>query len=177
MKKVSSEGNLAVSKQRNMLLILTPLCCSRGPIRVLPEFLVWLLVNFYMLRKDKNPCWNQIYGTQCGAVVLFQEDHLGTSKTTEFSFPVCDKWVSELLVSASLHLISAFLASGSHSTIIQAMLSPNLPFPSPDISLLLLSVSSPTSVLFFWESGHNAATASLLSTCEAMLPLMSSGLP
>lgn len=176
MKKVSSEDNLAVSKQRNMLLVLTPLCCSRGPIRVLPEFLVWLLVNFYTLRKDNNPCWNQIYGTQHGAVVLFQEDHLGTSKTTECSFPVCDKWVSEL-VSASLHLISAFLASESHSTIIQAMLSPNLPFPFPDISQLLLSVSSPTAVLFFWESGHNAATASLLSACEAMLPLMSSVSP
>ena len=27
-------------KQKNMLLVFTPLCCSRGPIRVLPEFLV-----------------------------------------------------------------------------------------------------------------------------------------
>ena len=177
MKKVSSEDNLAVRKQKNMLLVFTPLCCSRGPIRVLPEFLVWHLVNFYTLRKDKNPCWNQIYGTQLGAVVLFQEDDLGTSKTTECSFPVCDKRVSELLVSASLHLINAFLAPGSHSTIIQAILSPSLPFPSPDISLLLLSVSSPTSVLFFWESGHNAATASSLSACETILPLMSIGLP
>ena len=35
------------SKQGNLLLVLAPPCCSRGPNKALPEFLVWPPVNFY----------------------------------------------------------------------------------------------------------------------------------
>ena len=44
-----------VSAQGNSLLVLAPTCCSRGPSKALPEFLVWPLVDFYWLRKTKNP--------------------------------------------------------------------------------------------------------------------------
>lgn len=39
----------------NLLLALTPSCCSRGPNKALPEFLVWSLTinNFYWLRKPR----------------------------------------------------------------------------------------------------------------------------
>ena len=36
-------------------LLLLPACCSRGPSKALPEFLVWPLVSFYCLGKPKNP--------------------------------------------------------------------------------------------------------------------------
>ena len=42
------------SKQGNLLFILTPLCCSRGSSKALPEFLVWLLVNFYWLGEARS---------------------------------------------------------------------------------------------------------------------------
>ena len=35
------------SQQGNLLLVLAPPCCSRSPNKALPEFLVWLLINFY----------------------------------------------------------------------------------------------------------------------------------
>ena len=48
-------------KQGNLLLALAPCCCSRGPNEAFPVFLVWPLVNFYWLRKAKNPGWYQYY--------------------------------------------------------------------------------------------------------------------
>ena len=45
------------SKQGNLLFILAPLCCSRGPRKALPEFLVWLLVNFYWLGEARSSGW------------------------------------------------------------------------------------------------------------------------
>ena len=36
-----------VSQQGILLFVLPPLCCSRGPNKALPEFLVWPLINFY----------------------------------------------------------------------------------------------------------------------------------
>ena len=48
-------------KQENLFLVLSPSCCSRGPLRALPEFLVWLLVNFYKSGKVKNPDQHQNY--------------------------------------------------------------------------------------------------------------------
>ena len=36
-----------VSNQGNLLFVLTAHCCSRGPSKALPKFLVWPLVNFY----------------------------------------------------------------------------------------------------------------------------------
>ena len=35
------------SKQGNLLFVLAPRCCSRGPNKALPAFVVWPLVNFY----------------------------------------------------------------------------------------------------------------------------------
>ena len=43
------------SKQENLLFVLTPLCYSGSPSKALPELLVWPLVNFYLLKKAKNP--------------------------------------------------------------------------------------------------------------------------
>ena len=43
------------SEQGNLLLVLAPHWCSRGPNKALPEFLVWPLINFYWLGKAKNP--------------------------------------------------------------------------------------------------------------------------
>ena len=54
---------------------------------------------------------------------------------------------------------------------------PFCPFPSSEISLHLLSLSSPTSVLFFQESGRRAATASHLAAYGTMLPLAGSSSP
>ena len=48
-------------KQENLFLVLAPCCCSRGPIKALPEFLVWLQVNFYESGKVKNPDQYQNY--------------------------------------------------------------------------------------------------------------------
>ena len=48
-------------KQENLFLVLAPCCCSRGPIKALPEFLVWLQVNFYESGKVKNPDQHQNY--------------------------------------------------------------------------------------------------------------------
>ena len=48
------------SEQGNLLLVLAPLCCSKGPRKAVPEFLVWPLVNFYWLEKAKNPGQYQI---------------------------------------------------------------------------------------------------------------------
>ena len=43
------------SKQRgDLLCVLTPPCCSRGPSKGLPEFLVWPLIGFYWLRRPRN---------------------------------------------------------------------------------------------------------------------------
>ena len=74
---------------------------------------------------------------------------------------------------------SAFLAPGGLRTLMQPSLSslPFVLFPSPfslsplSFSLswnfsLLRSLSFLTSVLSFWESGHQTATASLLPACE-----------
>ena len=34
--------------------LFSPTCCSKGPIKALPEFLVWPLMNFYRLRKPRT---------------------------------------------------------------------------------------------------------------------------
>ena len=49
------------SEQGNLSFVLTPRCCSRGRNKALPEFLVWLLVNFYWWGKAKNPGRYQYY--------------------------------------------------------------------------------------------------------------------
>ena len=41
-------------QERKWLLVFAPPCRSRGPDKVLPEFPVWALVNFYWLGKAKN---------------------------------------------------------------------------------------------------------------------------
>ena len=42
------------SEQGNVLFVLTPHCCSRGPSNALPEFLVWPLISFGWLGKAKT---------------------------------------------------------------------------------------------------------------------------
>ena len=37
----------SVSKQGNLLFVLTFLCCSRNPTKALSEFFVWFLVSFF----------------------------------------------------------------------------------------------------------------------------------
>ena len=36
------------------MLILSPSCCSRGPNKALFEFLVWPLINFYLVRRPRT---------------------------------------------------------------------------------------------------------------------------
>ena len=43
-----------MSKQGNLLLVPTPLCCSGDPNKALPEFLVWSLIKFYWLRRSRT---------------------------------------------------------------------------------------------------------------------------
>ena len=50
------------SQQRNKFLVFTPSCSwPRSPNKVLPEFLVWSLVNFYWLEKVKNSGWYHFF--------------------------------------------------------------------------------------------------------------------
>ena len=44
-----------VSKPGTLLLVRTTRCCSRDPNKVLPEFLVRPLVNFYCLGRPRPP--------------------------------------------------------------------------------------------------------------------------
>ena len=97
---------------------------------------------------------------------------LGTSWSTKHSFLIGDRQLPETPVSASSHLVS--LPSWS--------LGPQFPYSSNGLSFafsftipfslswntLLLCLSSHLSVLSFQESGHQAATASLLSACDSM---------
>ena len=39
---------------RNLLLVFYPSYCSRSPNKTLPEFPVWLLINFYWLRNPRT---------------------------------------------------------------------------------------------------------------------------
>ena len=43
------------SEQGKLLLVFAPPCCSRGPNKALPKFLVWPLINFYWSGKAQNP--------------------------------------------------------------------------------------------------------------------------
>ena len=43
------------NKQGNMLFVFAPSCYSRSPNKALPQFPIWLLVNFYWLGKATNP--------------------------------------------------------------------------------------------------------------------------
>ena len=52
--KDQAQPSPGASKQENGLFVLTPACCSRGPIKAWPEFLVWPLMNFYRLRKPRT---------------------------------------------------------------------------------------------------------------------------
>lgn len=48
------------SELARVVCSLTPLCCSRGPIKNLPEFLVWPLITFYWLRRPRILLGNNI---------------------------------------------------------------------------------------------------------------------
>ena len=43
--------------QGNLLFVLAPPLLQQGPNKAWPEFLFWPLINFYWLRKPKNPGW------------------------------------------------------------------------------------------------------------------------
>nr|XP_030719679.1 uncharacterized protein LOC115857032 [Globicephala melas] len=89
------------SEKGNLLLFLTPSCCSRGPSKALPEFLVWPLLT----GEGQEPCSvSDLVAPIVGTCPTFQGEELGTSRTTECSFPVGGKWPPERLVSASPHL-------------------------------------------------------------------------
>ena len=64
------------SKQGNLSLVLTPHCCSRNPNKALPEFLVWLVVNFYWLGKAKKPSQYHEYNDEnCLDLTDSEESH------------------------------------------------------------------------------------------------------
>lgn len=103
--------------------------------------------------------------------------------------PVRGKQGPESLVSITTFVKYVFLAPGSFSTLIQAILFPShlffisyhipfprCPFPFPEISLIL-SLSSPTSVLSFWDCGYWAATVSLPSAYETCFFWPANGSP
>ena len=85
------------SKEGNLLLVPTPHCCSRSSNRALSEFLVWPLINFYLLTRPRTLVGNILCGNHEGTIVPFPGEDLGTSGTTECSFPVGDKWPPEPL--------------------------------------------------------------------------------
>ena len=47
------------NEQGNLLFVFAPSCCSRGPRKALPEFLVWHLSNFYRLRRPRTLVGNR----------------------------------------------------------------------------------------------------------------------
>lgn len=57
---------LSGSKQRNLLLIFVPFCWNRSPSKTFPEFLVWLLMNFYWFRKPRTPGGNKAISAGLG---------------------------------------------------------------------------------------------------------------
>ena len=60
---------LSGSKQGNMLLVFSPFW--RGLNKALPEFLIWLLVNFYYLWKAKNPGQHQQHLVESISLILY----------------------------------------------------------------------------------------------------------
>ena len=44
-----------MSKQGKLLFVIAPPCYSRGPSKIFPDFPVLPIINFYWLRKPKNP--------------------------------------------------------------------------------------------------------------------------
>ena len=52
--KEQARPSQGANKQGNLLFVLTAHCCSRGPSKALPEFLVWTLINFYWLRRPRT---------------------------------------------------------------------------------------------------------------------------
>ena len=53
---------LSQSEQETLFLVFSPSCCSRSPNKALHEFLVWPLINFYLLRRPR---------TQVGKILLW----------------------------------------------------------------------------------------------------------
>ena len=53
----------------NMLLVFSPFW--RGLNKALPEFLIWLLVNFYYLWKAKNPGQHQQHLVESISLILY----------------------------------------------------------------------------------------------------------
>ena len=84
------------SKQENGLFVLTPACCSRGPIKAWPEFLVWPLMNFYRLRKPRT-----LVSNKCPHLPLYGRD-LGPPEKPSFEMVglgpwICPMWQPPLL--------------------------------------------------------------------------------
>ena len=44
-------------EQGNLLLVYTPSRCHRSHNKALPQFFVWSFINFFWLRKARNPGW------------------------------------------------------------------------------------------------------------------------
>lgn len=118
-----------------------------------------------------------------GAVVPFWEEDLGTSGTTEHSFPLGDKWAVQPLVSASpcLLRLSSQPLEASGPSFMKCFPLP-LFFPTPDSSLLLFPLSSPLSVPAYscpillreWTLGSYSIS---LLRLWGLLPLLGNGSP
>ena len=54
----------AGKEQGNMLFVLAPSCCSRGPSKALPEFLIWPPINFYWSRRPRTLVGNRTIFTR-----------------------------------------------------------------------------------------------------------------
>ena len=144
------------------------------------ESLAWISClassQFLCLEKAKNPGQYQIYSTQCGAVVPFWGEDLSTrdhwmqlpwrwqadSRTSYFGVTVFSK---SFWPTTSFRQYFPPTAPHPNSTL--------CPFPSPDSSLLLLSL--PYFCPLLLREWHQEATGSLPSASETMLPLAGNG--
>ena len=62
------------------------LCCSSGPSKALPEFLVWLVINSCLLRKTKNPSQQSVF---------LQNFSLGFAMDSALSGHFISQWLSQ----------------------------------------------------------------------------------
>ena len=161
----SIEGtSLLHSEQVHLLLVCAPSWCS--PAKAWPEFLIWPLINFYWLKSLRT--W---VGTiLCGNSTRMPWGIWSPPWAPAGPANTASPWVtsSHLNLLFQCHYVakSAFQVPGDLSALIQTTPLPHLcPFPSPGISLLLLSLFFPTSLSVLRE-WRQAATASFFSACE-----------
>ena len=145
----------------------SPLCCSTGLNKALPDLLLWALISFQWLESLRIQVGSILGSTlwdTCGALCPLTgkgSRHLWDHQMQLPSGWQAATWNSCFKITTFGN--SAFLAPEGLVSLFRKgfplIVSPfslttfPFPFASPDFSLLLLSLASPTSVLSFCESG------------------------